>query len=173
MRIQNKFLRIALILIFIVLVNVLFYSKSGNSLETRSSSDQVRNYNNDLTKASAYWKHNKLGDTYFRNGDFLNAIEEYMTAIEIIENIPGETWKDVPKEQMDRINMESRVSKQIYSRYGLIEALEKAGRYEEALQNVEWLMKNQQMKGKEELLKRRLGGMKQDLLQKIQDSKSL
>ena len=72
---------------------------------------------------------------------------------------------------MDRINKESRNFAQIYSHYGVIEALEKAGRYEEALQNVEWLMKNQVMKHKEELLKRRLEGMKQNLLQKIQNNK--
>ncbi|MEK7211372.1 MAG: tetratricopeptide repeat protein [Patescibacteria group bacterium] len=141
--------------------------KTNNVNTALASSDQVKNFNEDLNNASNYWAHNHKGSAYFRNGDYEKSIEEYKKAIEIIENIPGENWDDVSKEEMDRINHESHVSKQIFSRYGLIEALEKIGQYEEALQNVDWLKRNQIMKGKEEFLKKKLEGMKQNILQKM------
>jgi len=154
MIIKSKFLNILIILSLFCLV------------DSKANSDQAKNFKDDLNNASTYWTHNNLGDAYFNKGDYDSAINEYKTAIEIIENMPGDEWPNLKKEDVDRMNKDSRNFDQIYSRYGLIAALDKAGRYDEALENVDWLMKNQVMKGKEEFLKRKLESMKQNLLQK-------
>jgi tetratricopeptide (TPR) repeat protein len=142
-------------------------SKTSNLAEANSNSDEVKNFNDDLNSASSYWVHNNLAFDYAKNGQYENAADEYKTAIEVIENMPGDKWPNLKKEDVDRMNQQTRIDAQIFSRYGLAEALEKVGRYEEALQNVEWLIKNQQVKGKEELLKQKLEGMKQNILQKM------
>ncbi|OIO38689.1 MAG: hypothetical protein AUJ71_02420 [Candidatus Omnitrophica bacterium CG1_02_49_16] len=161
---------ILLVPISVAFVGVKSQPEIGTLAEAAESTNQSNNFNEDLKKATDYWRHNKLGSRYSEAGDYESAIEEYKKAIEIIENIPGENWGDVSQIEMNRINKESRVSKQIFSRYGLVEALEKTGRYEEALQNLDWLMQNQKVKGKEELLKQKLDGMKQNILQKIRQS---
>lgn len=166
---RTKFFSISIILficVFIFLINGFIHTKISNSAEAKSSTSQTKSFNEDLKIASDYWVHNKLGSAYYRAGDYKKSIEEYQKAIQIIEDIPGEIWKDVAKEEMDRINKESSVFKQIYPRYGLIEALEGAGRYDEAIQNVDWLMQNQKMKGKEEFLKQKLQTMRKNLLNK-------
>ena len=135
----------------------------------QASSNQTKNFNEDLNKVSDYWAHNHKGSAYFRSGEYEKAIAEYKMSIEIIENSPDEYVRtDVSKEYMDKVNHELKVSSQIFPRYGLVEALEKAGKFEEAIQAVDWLVQNQQMKGKEEFLKQKLERMKQDLLQKMQ-----
>jgi tetratricopeptide (TPR) repeat protein len=160
---MNKFCRIKYIkwaFIFLISNLIIICSESCRAVDTK-------NFEEDLKKAESYAVHENKGWDYVKDGQYDKAIEEYKKAIDIIENIPGENWGNVSQEEMDRINKESRNSKQIFSRYGLIDALEKAGQYEEALQNVEWLIENQRVKGKEELLKNKLNTMKQDLLQKI------
>ena len=167
MRTRHKFIS-ASIFLFVCVVIVfgpLFNSKK--SVLAEANSNQIENFNNDLNNASNYWAHNKLGSAYFRDGDYENAVNEYKKAIEVIENLPGDKWPNLKKEDVDRMNQQTRIAAQIFSRYGLIEALEKTEKYEEALHNVEWLMQHQQVKGKEELLKQKLEGMKQSLLQKI------
>jgi len=169
---KNKDFNVVNNLLLSMLIFAVFSEFDLNSnIFAATNSSQAENFNNDLNNANTYWVHNKLGSAYFGKGDYNNAINEYKIAIDIVENIPGEKWTNVSKEEMDRINKESRNFKQIFPRYGLIEALEKAGRYKEALENVEWLIKNQAMKGKEEFLKRRLEGMKQNLLQKMRDNR--
>ena len=129
---------------------------------------QAQNFREDLQKAEDYWSHNHRASNYAREGNFNNAIIEYQKSIEVIQNMPGDKWPNLKKEDVDRMNQQTRIDAQIFSRYGLIEALEKTGHYEEALQSVDWLIQNQHVKGKEELLKRKLEGMKQNLLQKMQ-----
>ena len=168
-----SFLIVSVILLVLapaMFVDTKSQQKIGLLAEAGESANQSNNFNEDLTRAADYWKHNKLGRRYSEAGDYDNAVEEYKRAIQIIENIPGEKWEGVSKEEMDRINNKSRVFKQVFSRYGLIDVLEKAGRYEEAVQNVDWLIQNQEIKGKEELLKRKLEGMKQNILQKMHQS---
>ena len=153
----------------IVLAGGFFCFRPSKLVEAASSNaDQVKNFNQDITKASEYWAHNKLGSAYFRQGDYEKSIVEYQKAIQIIESSPDEYARtDVSKEYMNTVNHDLKVQSQIFSRYGLIDSLDKAGRYEEAIQNIEWLQKNQVMKGKEEFLKQKLDGMKQNILQKI------
>ncbi len=94
---RNKFFSISVVLfvcVFIFLFGGFFQSKMNNSVEAKSSTEQTANFNEDLNKAHDYWVHNKLGSSYYRNGDYEKSIEEYGKAIEIIENIPGENWSD-------------------------------------------------------------------------------
>lgn len=154
------------------ILNISTYLLSdASSFETDSG--QIRNFETDLKKAKSYDYHEDLARDYIKTGQYDKAIEEYKTAINIIETSPDDfTRTDVSKEFRDNVNFELKASSQIFSRYGLIGALEKAGQYTEALQNVDWLMKNQIMKGKEEFLKKRLEGMKQSLLQKMKQRDS-
>ena len=173
MRIQNKFLNNSVILtvcIAIVLIVASFQLKARNIAEAQTDSDQAKNFNDDLNKASNYWAHNNLAFNYAKGGQYDKAVEEYEKAIEVIENMPGDKWPNLKKEDVDRMNQQTRIDRQVFPRYGLAEALESAGRYTEALHNVEWLMKNQQVKGKEELLKQKLEGMRQSILQKMQQT---
>ncbi len=171
MRTRNKLLTASIFLFVcaVIVFGSFFHSKT--SVLAEANSNQVENFNDDLNKASDYWAHNKLGSAYFRNGDYENAVNEYKKAIEVIENMPGDKWPNLKKEDVDRMNQQTRIDAQIFSRYGLVEALEKTGKYEDALQSVEWLMQNQRVKGKEELLKQKLEGMKQNLLQEMHSSK--
>ena len=166
---RNKFLTASIFFVCVVIVfGLLFYSKK--SVLAEANSNQAENFNDDLNKASNYWAHNKLGSEYFRNGEYENAVKEYKKAIQVIENMPGDKWPNLKKEDVDRMNQQTRIDAQIFSRYGLVEALEKTGQYEEALQSVDWLIQNQHVKGKEELLEQKLEGMKQNLLQKMHKS---
>ena len=168
MRIRNKFLIVPAVLFSSMIVVLgLFLRLNVNGLAEARPNDQAKNFNEDLNKASDYWAHNKLGSAHFRNGDYENSVNEYKKAIEVIKNMPGDKWPNLKKEDVDRMNQQTRIDTQIFSRYGLAEALEKTGRYEEALQSVDWLMRNQHVKGKEELLKQKLEGMKKNLLQKL------
>ena len=160
------------ICIFVAGFMRLFSPSSGSSLYANSSSEQTNNFQNDLLDAENYWTHNHLGSEHAINGRYDKAAEEYRKSIAIIEALPGESWADVSQEKMAQINKESRDFKQIFARYGLIEALEKTGQYQEALKNVGWLIQNQRVNGKEELLKQKLDGMKQNILQKMQASQS-
>lgn len=170
MRTQNKFLAVSIVLsacAFGIVYWSFFHSKAGMA---ETNSDQVQNFSDDLNKASNYWVHNNLAFDYAKGGLYDKAVEEYKKAIKVIENMPGDKWPNLKKEDVDRMNQQTRIDAQIFSRYGLIEALEKTGHYEEALQSVDWLIQNQQVKGKEVLLKQKLDGMKQNLLQKTQQA---
>ena len=166
---KNKFLNILTILLLIYIPIVLFECYGTASM---ANAGQAENFNDDLKKADDYWIHNNLGWDYAKNGDYEKSIMEYKKAIEIIKNMPGDKWPNLKKEDVDRINQQARIDSQIFSRYRLIEVLEKTGRYKEAIENVEWLMKNQVMKGKEEFLKHKLEGMKQNLLQKMKKTQT-
>ena len=166
------------ILISVVGAGLLFLSifmlasSADNSRTTNakigSTPSQINNFNQDLNKAEDHWVHNRLGREYANSGNYEMAIAEYKKAIEIIQNAPGHVWPNLKKEDANNINQQTKIDTQIFSRYRLVEVLEKAGSFEEAIQNVEWLMQNQQIKGKEQLLKAKLEGMKQNLLQKMQ-----
>ena len=168
---RNKFLSTSIILsvcVFIFLFGGFFQSKINNSVEAKSSAEQTSNFHEDLNTAHDYWVHNKLGSSYYRNGEYGKSIDEYEKAIQIIESAPDEYLRtDVSEEYKDGVNHELKVNSQIFSRYGLIDSLEKAGRYEEAIRNIDWLKQNQIVKGKEALLKQKLGEMKQSILQKM------
>ena len=171
MKIGNKFLIVpAVLFASMIVVSGVFLRLNTIGLAEADPNDQAKNFNEDLNKASDYWAHNKLGSAYFRNGDYENSVNEYKKAIDVIENMPGDKWPNLKKEDVDRMNQQTRIDAQIFPRYGLSEALEKTGRYEEALQNVEWLAQNQHVKGKEELLKQELEGMKRVIQQKIRQS---
>ena len=170
MKIQNKFLSgsvILIVCILVIFIGTFFQPRIRGVAEAQSDSNQAKNFNDDLNKASNYWAHNNLAFDYAKAGQYNKATEEYKKAIEVIENMPGDKWPNLKKEDVDRMNQQTRIDAQIFSRYGLVEALEKTGKYEEALQSVEWLIQNQHVKGKEELLKQKLDGMKQNLLQKM------
>ena len=135
-----------------------------------SIAGQAQNFQEDLQKADSYWVFINRAWDLKKNKQYEEAAAEYKLAIKTIQNMPGDEWPNLKKEDVDRMNQQTRIDAQIFPRYGLIEALDGAGRYEEAIQNVDWLMKNQQMKGKEEFLRAKLEGMKQNLLQKIKSS---
>lgn len=161
--------RLILLIVLIILFSIGILSDDKSHIfVSKTLCDQLSNFQSDLKQAESYDYHEDLGRDYVKAGNYDKAVEEYKKAINIIENIPGENWAGVSKEDMDRINKESHVSRQIFSRYRLIDALEKAGRFDEALENVEWLMRNQKMKGKEEFLRKKLESMKNNLLQKMQ-----
>lgn len=170
MRIQNKFLNSSVILTVctaIILTVASFQLQARNIAEAQTDSDQDKNFNDDLNKASNYWAHNNLAFDYAKGGQYDKAVEEYEKAIEVIKNMPGDKWPNLKKEDVDRMNQQTRIDAQVFSRYGLVEGLEKTGRYEEALQSVDWLMRNQHVKGKEELLRQKLERMKQSIQQKM------
>lgn len=169
MRTRNRFLTMSAIILACALVTskAFFQSKNINLAEASANSEQDRNYQGDLTNASNYWEHNNLAFDYARSGQYEKSVAEYQAAIEVIEKMPGDKWPNLKQEDADRINQHTRIQAQIFSRYGLAEALEKVGRFEEALQNVDWLIQNQHVKGKEELLKQKLDGMRQSILQKM------
>jgi tetratricopeptide (TPR) repeat protein len=145
-----------------------YIANANNLKDPPKYNEQAENFQQDISKAKSYTVHDDLGWDYAKNGQYEKAIEEYKKAIEIIESMPGDEWPNLKKEDADRIKKQSRIDSQIFSRYQLIDVLDKGGRYEEALDNVEWLMRNQQIKGKEEFLKKKLEGMKQNILQKMQ-----
>lgn len=135
-----------------------------------ASSNQIQNFNDDLEDASNHWIHINRAWDYKKSGQYDRAVDEYKIAIEIIQKSPGDEWPNLQRGDADRINQTAKIDEQIFPRYGLVEALEGAGRYDEAIQNVEWLMQNQQMKGKEEFLKQKLEGMKRNLVHKLQQT---
>ncbi len=173
---KRRFLYSDLLIIFFLAVIVgiiaIGVPQKATNIETASANaDQGKNFNDDLKKADDYWGHNNLAWDYQKSGQYDKAVDEYKKAIEVIQNSPGDEWPNLKKEDADRINQNAKIDAQIFSRYGLIEALDRSGKYEEAIQNVDWLMQNQQMKGKEEFLKKKLEGMKQNLLQKMRSPK--
>lgn len=164
------------VLVVILLVSMFFFIKNGAATGTvgqqSKNNSPSQNFKEDIARAESYGVYENRGWDYAKNGDYERAAQEYRKAIEAIQIMPGDVWPNLKKEDVDRINQQTRIDAQIFSRYGLAEALEKVGRYDEALQNVEWLMQNQKVKGKEELLKQKLEGMKQNLLQKMRQVQS-
>ena len=155
-----------LLMIFIATAIGRSIANSSHIESSSKNNEQAENFQQDVSKARAYAVHDDLGWDYAKSGQYEKAVEEYKKAIEIIENMPGDEWPNLKKEDADKINKQSRIDSQIFSRYQLIDALDKAGRYEEAIQSVDWLIQNQNIKGKEEFLKIKLDGMRQNLLQK-------
>jgi tetratricopeptide (TPR) repeat protein len=168
-----------LVVATLIFISLVFYFKIKvesrpieSDFKKQKTNQQYDNFKKDLKAANSYTIYDNRAWDLAREGNYSAAIIEYKKALSIIESLPDENWADVPREEMNRINMESKASKQIFSRYGLVEALEKTGRYDEALENVEWLSKNQQIKGKEELLRIKLEKMRQNLLNKSQSIKT-
>jgi tetratricopeptide (TPR) repeat protein len=116
-----------------------------------------------------YARYERAGWNCLKRGDYEGAVHNYKTAIDLIENSPGENWKDVSEDDMKKINHKHRISKQVALRYALAESYEKKGEYQEAIAQIEWLMKNQTVKGKEKILRNKLSGMKESLLNKISE----
>jgi hypothetical protein len=139
---------------------------------TACASTQIENFDSDLKQSASYWTHKKLGQKYLEINDAKKAEKEFKKAIYIIENRDGYKWPNLKKEDVEQLNQQANVDAQIFSRYGLIEALDAGGKYQEAVDNVEWLQKNQIVKGKEEQLKNKLRKMKNDLQRKLEQSKA-
>ena len=176
---MSKNRKISYFVFVVILLTGLFFlnlknDKASGSVASQQSKNNSpsQNFEQDIARAESYAVYENRGWDYAKNGDYERALQEYKKAIDVIQNMPGDKWPNLKKEDVDRMNQQTRIDAQIFSRYGLVEALEKTGGYEEALQSVDWLMRNQQVKGKEELLKQKLEGMKQDLLHKIQQAKN-
>src|SRR3989338_2149408 len=100
MRIQNKFLSGSVILIvctLVIFIGTFFQPRMRSLAEAQSDSDQEKNFNDDLNKASNYWAHNNLAFDYAKVGRYDKAAEEYKKAIEVIENMPGDKWPNLKK----------------------------------------------------------------------------
>ena len=116
------------------------------------SGQQFRNFQQDLVKGESYWVHNRLGREYFEAEDYDKSIEEYKKSIQIIESEPrdpGPLFKknekngkfyQLSKEEMGKVNDESRTFKEEFPRHRLVEVYKKAGRYQEALEQIDWLL---------------------------------
>jgi tetratricopeptide (TPR) repeat protein len=166
---MNSFVFLSILMAFVFFLGL----KNGNTVgsiasrESKSNSAS-ENFEQDIATAQSYAVYENRAFDNAKNGNYEQAVSEYKKALDVIQHMPGDKWPNLKKEDVDRMNQQTRIDAQIFSRYGLAEALEKIGQYDEALQNVEWLIQNQHVKGKEELLKRKLNGMKQSLLQKMQ-----
>ena len=118
-----------------------------------NNDSQANNFDQDLNKAEDHWVHNRLGRQYSDRGDYEKAIEEYNKAIEIIQNSKGNEWPNLKKEDVDRINGETKNDTQIFPRYQLVQVYEKAKQYQEAIEQIDWLLAHKPLPHvKEELL---------------------
>lgn len=116
-------------------------SRVAVATETIEANPNVRhNFKHDLEAAKNYRIHEIRGREYYDAGKYELSIVEYNKAIEIIQSMPDEKWTDVSQIEMDRINEESRSSRQQFSRYRLVQIYEKAGRYSKALEQIDWLL---------------------------------
>src|SRR3989338_2650580 len=116
MRMQNKFSTVSIVLFACVFGTVcwLFFHSEASIAETNL--DQVQNFNDDLNKASNYWAHNNLAFDYAKGGLYDKASEEYKKAIKVIENMPGDKWPNLKKEDVDRMNQQTQIDAQIFPR---------------------------------------------------------
>jgi len=130
---------------------------------TKYSANQMQNFQQDLKKSESHAVHNDLGRDYASTRQYDKAIDEYRRAIEIIESDPGEHWTDVSKAEMDRINEDERVFTQKFSRHRLVEVYKKAGRYPEALEQIDWLLAHKPL----DHIKQELLTKKNEILQRI------
>src|SRR5438093_907227 len=102
----------------ILLACLFFFMK--NSKATGSVADQLKNnspsqnFEQDIAKAESYAVYENRGWDYAKNGDYEQAVQEYKKAIEVIENMPGDKWPNLKKEDVDRINQQTRIDAQIF-----------------------------------------------------------
>ena len=144
---MTYFKKYLIIVSFIILVGALFISnglRRGDSNNDQSvqkgTNTPAENFNQDLNRAEDHWVHNRLGRQYSDSGNYEKAIEEYNKAIDVIQHSPGYEWPNLKKEDADRINEDAKIDTQIFPRYQLILAYEKAARYQEALEQIDWLL---------------------------------
>ena len=92
---------------------------------TKYSQGQGQNFQSDLASAAKQWKHHDLGKKYFEAGEYEKSIAEYKTAIEIGKQ-DARDW--------------AQINNQKFPRGALIEVYEKAGRYQEAIEQADWML---------------------------------
>ena len=138
--------------IFFVLLIIFFgfiYLKSGrfllHALLNRPShgvmEKAMQNFQSDLVKAEDEWKHNRKGREYFEAGDYEKAIGEYLAAIQEIQAEPNpEHPASWTKEEVNTTNEWIKTFRQEFPRHRLVEVYEKAGHYQEAIEQIDWLL---------------------------------
>ena len=92
---------------------------------TKYSQGQVQNFQVDLSSAAKQWKHHDLGKKYFEAGEYDKSIAEYKTAIEMAKQDPRD-WV--------------QINDQKFPRGRLWEVYEKAGSFQEAIEQIDWLL---------------------------------
>jgi len=105
------------------------------------SAGQMTNLQQDLARVEDHAIHEDRGRDYASAGDYEKSIEEYKKSIEIIQKDPGYQGRfQGTKEELDRVNEEVRIDTQKFARHRLVEVYKKAGRYPEALEQIDWLL---------------------------------
>ena len=89
------------------------------------SQGQEQNFKSDLASIAKQWKYHDLGKKYFEAGEYEKSIEEYKKAIEIAKQEPRD-W--------------ARLREQKFPRARLIHVYEAAGRFDEAIEQIDWLL---------------------------------
>jgi len=116
---------------------------------TDYSKGMAQGLREDLNRVSGYYLYEQRGDVFMKSGEYNKAIEEYKTAIQVIENSSD--------------SEELKIFSQKMPRHYLLQAYEKANRYPEALEQIDWLLAHKPLPHVEkELLTK-----KNEILQKL------
>lgn len=93
---------------------------------TKYSQGQIENFQTDLGTAAKRVRHQNLGWDYAKAGDYDKAITEYQKAIELARQDPAGDW--------------AQINNQKFPRGTLVEIYGKAGRFQEAIEQIDWLL---------------------------------
>ena len=122
---------------------------------TDYSKDMAQNLRKDLNKVGRYYAYEQKGDSFMKLEEYDKAVEEYKTAIKVIES--GNDSDEI------------KAFSQGMPRHYLAQAYEKAGRYQEALEQIQWLLDHKPL----DHVKQELLAKKAEVLQRINRTTSV
>jgi len=93
---------------------------------TEYSRGQMRNFEADISYVGKQWKYHDSGKRFFEAGEYEKSIEEYKKAIELAQNDPRGSLLGIENQK--------------FPRGALIEVYEKAERYSDAIDQIDWLL---------------------------------
>gem|GEM_PF-3974673 len=110
----------------------------------------IANFQRELATPKKWEVHENKGWSFQQQGKYQPAIEEYKKAIELSQNEPGakELYKEndwgnlheLSKEELDKANEKIIADSQKFTRHRLAESYEKSGHYQEAFEQIDWLL---------------------------------